>query len=127
MVLVVDDEPHIARLVAEALKDEGIRAEVVTDGRSVVAAAERLRPNLVLLDVVMPFISLDEQLTQLRGSALTRTVPIMLVTADARMVRQTSTWQQYGVADCVLKPFDLDDLLARVKQGLTRNPSNGLA
>ena len=119
-ILVVDDEPDIARLVAEALRDEGFQPHVLTDGRLVASTAERLHPDLILLDVVMPFIGLDDQLRQLRASPATRNVPIMLVTADARMAGEASTLRQYSVSDCVLKPFDLDDLLARVKDVLPR-------
>jgi two-component system cell cycle response regulator len=117
-ILVVDDDPGIARLVGATLEDEGYAAEVLTDGRHVVERAQALQPDLILLDVVMPFVGLDEHLRQLRGTPATRHIPVVLVTADSRAIADLDRWQSFGVVDCVRKPFDLVDLTTRVKQVL---------
>ena len=117
IILVVDDQTEIAWLVAETLREDGYAVETLTDARALLARAEELRPELILLDVVMPFISLDEQLAQLHASAIVGAVPIVLVTAS-RLGPDLDRWRAFGVVDALAKPFDLDQLVNTVRRAL---------
>jgi DNA-binding response OmpR family regulator len=117
-ILVVDDDPSIAQLVAAALEDEGYVAHSLTEGRDLLQRAQELQPDLILLDVVMPFAGLEEHLRQLHSAAATQTIPVLLVTADTRTTDDIDRWQGYGVVGCVMKPFDLDVLSHKVRQVL---------
>jgi CheY-like chemotaxis protein len=117
-ILIVDDDPGIARLVAETLQDEGYSAEVLTDGRALLERARELQPDLILLDAVMPFVGVEEQLPRLHCTPATRHIPVLLVTADTRTIADLDQWQDYGVVGCIPKPFDLGDLIEKVNAAL---------
>ncbi|MBV8086396.1 MAG: response regulator [Chloroflexi bacterium] len=117
-ILVVDDDPEIAHLVAAALEDEGYVTHSLTDGRELIERAQEFQPDLILLDVVMPFVGLDEHLQRLHSNDSTRHIPVLLVTADVRTRTELDRWQGFGVRDCVMKPFDLDVLSDKVKHVL---------
>jgi DNA-binding response OmpR family regulator len=117
-ILVVDDDPQIAHLVAATLEDEGYVTHSLTEGRALIERARELQPDLILLDVVMPFVGLEEHLRELHSTVATRSIPVLLVTADMRTRNEIDRWRDYGVVDCVLKPFDLDVLSTKVHQVL---------
>ena len=121
-ILVVDDDPTVARLVASALEDEGFSTSVLTDGRELLERAHEVRPELILLDVVMPFVGLEDHLRQLNADPATRNIPILLVTADNRAGSDIDRWREFGVVDSVLKPFDLDALSHKVNDALGEQP-----
>lgn len=110
-VLIADDEPEISGLVRDALAERlGIAAEIVSNGALVMAAVQRSRPEVLLLDVEMPGLNgleVFEMLTWDTGS-LTR---IILVTGRPDLARR-----QLGGAEVIEKPIDLDALVARVAQ-----------
>ncbi|HEX2312290.1 MAG TPA: response regulator, partial [Thermomonospora sp.] len=116
-VLVVDDEPAVREALASSLEFEGYRVAEAADG---VAALERIetdRPDLVVLDVLMPRMDGLTACRRLRaqGSA----VPVLMLTARD-MVGDRVTGLDAGADDYLVKPFDLDELLARVRALLRR-------
>lgn len=117
-VLVVDDDPVVVNLCAETLRDAGYRVESVVDGRKFPMATRDTRPDLILLDVVMPLVDTYDALAQLRQDHPTHGVPVILVTADSQTNQELERWRQLGVVDCVAKPFDLDDLLSSVSRAI---------
>ena len=106
-ILVVDDEPHIADLLAEALGDEGYRVRRAYDGLAALAAADEADPDVVVTDVMMPGLDGVDLARRLRE----RGVPVVLMSA-AR-----TTVDLPGVR-FVPKPFDLDEMLAAVSRAL---------
>ena len=120
-ILVVDDDPGIARLIAASLEDEGYTVDVLTDGRKLVERAQELAPDVILLDAVMPFVGLEEHLRQLHEEPATRHIPVLLVTADSRTRADIERWREFGVVDSVPKPFDLDLLSGKVESVLRRD------
>ena len=78
LVLVADDEPRITKLVSIALSEEGFRVVTATGGEDALAKAEEIRPDIVLLDIVMPDLDGIEVIRQLREQ---RPVPVILLTA----------------------------------------------
>jgi len=115
-ILVVEDDPDIAYMVRETLRDEGYDAESLVDGRALLATVNRLRPDLILLDVVMPFADVRHQLAQLRVLQETRHVPVILVTGDTDTACNLASDEP--VVGVALKPFNLDDLLAKIAKAV---------
>jgi DNA-binding response OmpR family regulator len=112
-VLVVDDEPEIVQFVTSALQDEGFEVVSAANGRQAVDAAARDRPDLVVLDMMLP--RLDGQQVAQGIRRLHGDIPILLVTADGQ-VRDKA--QRVGAFAFLSKPFDVDDLLKLVQRRL---------
>ena len=106
-ILVIDDDTHIGNLLQEALEGEGYRVSRAYSGTEAVLALERARPDLALLDLMLPGLSGEEVLPRLAG------IPVIVVSAKADIDSKTSLLLG-GAADYVTKPFVLRELLARV-------------
>jgi two-component system, OmpR family, response regulator len=119
-VLVVDDEEHITELVAMGLGYNGFKCDRVSSGRAALDAVARQRPDLIVLDVMLPDLDGFEVARRLRESegAGTR-VPIIFLTA-----RDTTADKVQGLRlgsdDYVTKPFSIEELIERVKAVLRR-------
>lgn len=118
-VLVVDDERDLVELVAYNLKQNGYDVAVAFDGRSALAAVAKERPDLVLLDVMLPGLSGTEVASRLRADAATATLPIVMLTAKADEVDQV-VGLTVGADDYITKPFSTKVLLARIEALLRR-------
>jgi len=118
-ILVVDDDPDIARFVEVNLRSVGYDVLVASDGEEALTRAEELRPDLVLLDVMMPRVDGFEVAQRLRRNPRTANTSIIMLTAKAlssdKVLGLTS-----GADDYIIKPFDPIELLARVKTTLRR-------
>jgi two-component system OmpR family response regulator len=119
-VLVVDDEEHITELVAMGLGYNGFDVERVATGRAALEAIERRKPDLVVLDVMLPDLDGFEVARRLREDAGAGTrVPIIFLTA-----RDTTADKVQGLRlgsdDYVTKPFSIEELIERVKAVLRR-------
>lgn len=86
MILVADDEARLARLVSIALSAEGFRVVIATSGEEAIAKFEQLRPDVVILDLMMPDLDGFEVMNQIR---VRRRVPIILLTGRASMGDKT--------------------------------------
>lgn len=115
-VLVVDDEKHIVQLVRLYLANEGYRVEVAYGGREALDKVRRLKPDLVLLDLMMPEVDGLEVCRQLRKEYDT---PVIILTARGDDVDKV-VGLEVGADDYVTKPFNPRELLARVKAVLRR-------
>lgn len=118
-ILVVDDDPDIARFVEVNLRSAGYDVAVAADGEEALEKAQGLRPDLVLLDVMMPRIDGFEVAQRLRKNPLTANTSIIMLTAKALSADKV-TGLQSGADDYIIKPFDPIELLARVKGTLRR-------
>jgi len=118
-ILVVDDDPDIARFVEVNLRSAGYDVAVAGDGEEALTRAATLRPDLVLLDVMMPRIDGFEVAQRLRRNPLTANTSIIMLTAKALSADKV-TGLQSGADDYIIKPFDPIELLARVKGTLRR-------
>lgn len=113
-ILVVDDEPTNIRLLGELLTAEGYQVVVVRNGEEALAQVRRRRPNLVLLDVVMPGLTGYEVCERLRAQPETRLLPIVLVTG-ARPEEERVRGLDAGADEFLTKPINREELLARVR------------
>jgi two-component system, OmpR family, response regulator RegX3 len=117
-LLLVEDEKSIAEGLAITLEAEGFQVAWVKDGLDAIPAWERVRPDLVVLDLMLPGMSGTEICRTLRGRS---DVPIIMLTArDAEVDRVVGL--ELGADDYVTKPFSTRELVARIKAILRRAP-----
>ena len=117
LVLVVDDEPAIVRLVRATLERDGLTVVTAGRGEDAVTLVSEERPDLVVLDVMMPGIDGFETLRRIRGQSQ---VPVILVTARVADADKLRGFQN-GADDYLTKPFNPDELSARVAAVLRRS------
>lgn len=123
-ILAVDDEKHIVRLVQVNLERQGYEVVTANDGREALEKVEAESPDLVVLDVMMPYMDGFEVLQNLRRNASTRDIPVIMLTAKAQDADVFRGWQS-GV-DCYLtKPFNPMELIAFVKRIFKSMDENG--
>jgi diguanylate cyclase (GGDEF)-like protein len=118
-ILVVDDDADIARFVEVNLRSAGYDVSVASDGEEALEKAGALRPDLVLLDVMMPRIDGFEVAQRLRRNPQTSNTSIIMLTAKALSTDKVLGLTA-GADDYIIKPFDPIELLARVKGTLRR-------
>ncbi len=117
LVLAIDDEPGVLRLLRTQLSAEGFRVVTASDGEQALTLAEEQRPDIVLLDLMMPGLSGVEVMRALRARS---EVPIVMLTAkgdDQDKVRGL----ELGADDYLAKPFSPDELSARIRAVLRRS------
>jgi two-component system KDP operon response regulator KdpE len=117
LVLVADDEPRITKLVSIALSEEGFRVVTANGGEEALTKAEEIRPDIVLLDIVMPDLDGIEVMRQLRER---RPVPVILLTAKGSTADKAKGLD-LGADDYIAKPFHPDELAARVRAVIRRS------
>ena len=115
-VLVVEDEPTLATAIAQRLTAEGWSARVASDGASAVQAASQLRPDLVIMDIMLPVM---DGLEATKRIVAERPVPVLILTArDDEADKVTGLGA--GADDYMTKPFSMRELIARCKALLRR-------
>jgi DNA-binding response OmpR family regulator len=116
-ILVVEDEPALRDTLSYNLKKDGFAVETVGDGRSALESARRLKPDLIVLDLMLPEIDGFEVCRILRKEMIT---PILMLTArDDEIDRVVGL--EVGADDYLTKPFSMRELMARVKAQLRRS------
>ena len=123
-VLVVEDEPTIAEVVARYLRRAGYDTQVVGDGAAALAAVGGHRPDLVVLDVMLPGIDGLEVMRRLREDSGTTRIAILLLTARGDEGDRVAGLR-LGADDYVAKPFSPAELIARVAAVLRRTSDAG--
>jgi diguanylate cyclase (GGDEF)-like protein len=118
-VLVVDDDPFIARLLEIELKAAGYEVRVANDGRQALETARERCPDLVLADVMMPNMDGFELTRQLRQDSRTASVSVIMLTARGLSADKLEGFS-VGADDYIVKPFDTPELLARIRGVLRR-------
>ncbi len=116
-VLVADDERNILLSLEFLLKREGFEVMVAGDGDAALEAVEKARPDLVLLDVMMPKKNGYEVCQQIRANPDLQTTKVIMLTAKSREV-EVAKGMALGADGYVTKPFSTKDLIAQVKRTL---------
>jgi CheY-like chemotaxis protein len=120
-ILVVDDDDDIRDFLRSLLRTEGYRTEGATSGREGIEMAVRLKPDLILLDIMMPQLDGYEVCWKLKSDRATAQIPIVMVTVK-NDVADISRSLTAGAVGFIVKPFESDSLLQMVRMVLTGRP-----
>jgi len=118
-ILVVDDEPAVSDLLAYNLRKAHYEVLLASDGREALRLARELSPDLILLDLMIPFVDGLDVCRELRK---TSEVPIIMITARGEEIDRV-VGLELGADDYVTKPFSVRELMARIKAVLRRSDS----
>jgi DNA-binding NtrC family response regulator len=117
-ILVVDDTPANIQTLAAILKEQGYQISVATNGQQAIEVIEKVQPDLVLMDVMMPVMDGYEACRQIKASPSRRDLPIIFLSAKTDTSDIVRGFE-LGAVDYVAKPFNAHELLARVNTHLT--------
>jgi DNA-binding response OmpR family regulator len=118
-ILFAEDEQQIGDMVAFKLANSGHEVIRVGNGEAALEAAARERPDVIILDVMMPLLDGFGVLGRLKADPDLRAIPVIMLTARGQE-RDVLSGLQGGAADYIVKPFSLKELLARVDVALRR-------
>ena len=122
-LLVVEDEPNILELLSASLRYAGFDVLTATGGSEAVQAAQRHRPDLIVLDVMLPDMDGFDVVRRLRGGGAR--IPVVFLTARDAMEDKVRGLT-LGGDDYVTKPFSLEEVIARIKAVLRRTRGDGV-
>ena len=117
-VLVVDDDPAIRGLVADALRDVGYSVDLAAHGREALEAMRARRPSTVVLDLMMPIMDGFSFMEACHSEQLCDNVPIVVISAAHDALKQL---QEVPIHACIAKPFDMDELIRTISRFAGRN------
>lgn len=112
-VLIVDDEPHIVKLVSFTLRNHGFEVVDAQDGSVAVEVARRERPDLIVMDVMMPLVDGHEACRRLKADPETASIPVLMLSAKGQS-HEVSAGLDSGATEYVCKPFTPSELLGKV-------------
>lgn len=118
-VMIVEDEEAISQLLEYNLAKEGFTAITATDGEEALIKVEEERPDVVLLDWMLPNVSGIEVCRRLRAKPATKSIPVIMLTARAEEVDKVRGLE-IGADDYMTKPFSMAELAARIRAVLRR-------
>lgn len=118
-ILLIEDDPDIQDLLRYSLGQEGFAVEACSEGSAGLLAARKLRPDLILLDVMLPGLSGNEVCKKLKADRSTETIPVIFLTARSGEIDKMIGFE-IGADDFVSKPFSPRELAARIKAVLRR-------
>ena len=113
-ILLVDDSETVLQTEQMILEKSSYELIMARDGEEGVAKALETKPDLILMDVVMPKMNGFEAVRHIRGNKQTRAVPIVMVTSKAE-AESMETGYESGCSDYIIKPIDSVELLVKVK------------
>lgn len=122
-ILVVDDEADIAKLLDYTLTKEGYRVTTIDSGEKVLKAAEKEKPDLILLDLMLPNIDGMELCRRLKNNPATKNIPVIMLTAKSEDI-DIVTGLEVGAKDYITKPFSPKVLIARVRTVLRHDETD---
>jgi two-component system alkaline phosphatase synthesis response regulator PhoP/two-component system response regulator VicR len=123
-ILVCDDERHIVRLIQVNLERQGYQVVTAYDGKEGLEKIRAEKPNLVVLDVMMPYMDGFEVLKTLRREPDTENLPVIMLTAKAQD-KDVFEGYHYGADMYLTKPFNPMELVTFVKRITQNNPDGG--
>jgi DNA-binding response OmpR family regulator len=113
-ILIVDDEDDILHFLDLVLREKGYEVETATGGQEALTKAQLVRPDLVLLDIMMPQMDGWEVLKLLRVDEETATIPVAMLSARTE-ARDRVQGLQEGAVDYICKPFSLQELVGKIE------------
>ncbi len=116
-ILVAEDDPGSSKLLDFRLKSQGHDIIFVMDGGEALETATEEKPDLILLDIMMPVMNGFQVLRKLKSQEETKDIPVIMLTAKAQE-KDIVTGLETGATDYVTKPFSFAELIARVNRAL---------
>jgi len=116
-ILVAEDEPYILKALDFRLKNLGHEIIAAVDGGEALEIATKEKPDLVLLDIMMPVMDGFQVLRKLKSQEKTKNIPVIMLTAKSQE-KDIVTGLEDGAADYITKPFSFAELIARVNRTL---------
>ena len=113
MILVVEDDPQVARLIALVLQRNGHESEVVADGQSALARAREEKPVMIFADLTIKGMGGEELCSVLKGQPETKGIPYVVVSGDRDIAEKARIC---GADDYMGKPFEFEDLIRLVNK-----------
>jgi len=113
-ILVVDDEPHIIKLVESRLKASGHTVITASDGLEGFEKAKAEIPDIILLDITMPRMSGKDALMKLKADKQTSSIPVIMLTGRSGAEDIVDCLTKGGAADYIVKPFMAEDFLSKI-------------
>lgn len=114
VILVVDDEPFVNEFLTTLLEEEGYEVNVAIHGLDALIKLQQQLPNLILLDMMMPFMDGYAFMDEMAKHPVWSTIPLCVLTANLEAYDYAAA--RLGEDHCMRKPFEVDELLARVEQ-----------
>jgi DNA-binding response OmpR family regulator len=114
-IVLAEDEAHIARLTQFKLEKEGFTVVWKENGQAAFEAVQELKPDLVILDVMMPIMDGYEVLGKLKADATLKQIPVVMLTARGQE-RDVLRGLEMGSAEYIVKPFRPAELVARIRK-----------
>ena len=111
MILIVEDDPQVARLIALVLNRAGRECEIVADGVSALKRARELKPSMIFADLTIKGMPGEQLCTALKSEEDTRRIPYVVLSGDSELARKA---RQCGADDYMGKPFEFPDLIRLV-------------
>src|SRR5947209_13816973 len=115
-ILVVEDDASIRGLLSEVLRDDGYEVSEASNGVEALEAVGERRPDLIVLDLMMPVMDGWTFVEQCRRRANCEDIPIVVTSASHDLPRTAERLRSFGVRTCLAKPFDVNGLLALVER-----------
>ena len=115
-ILIVEDEPDIMDLAEVRLKYSGYEIIAATDAEKALAILQKHTPDLILMDLLLPKMQGDELCKKLKSDDRYKNIPIILFTASAIRTSLTEKIKEIGADDCIMKPFEPEELLRKIKK-----------
>ena len=119
-ILVTEDEPHIYKMLEFRLNTLGHEISLATDGEKALELVDSHRPDLVLLDVMMPVMGGFQVLRRLKEDNETSGIPVIMLSAKGQE-NDIVTGLEGGAFDYITKPFSFPELIARIDRALSSN------
>jgi CheY-like chemotaxis protein len=113
LILVVEDDPQVARLVALVLQRNGRDCQVVADGTTALSRARELRPEMIFADLTIKGMNGEALCSALKGQPETRSIPYVVLSGDRDIAEKA---KQCGADDFLGKPFEFPELLRLVEK-----------
>ena len=114
-ILIVDDEEMLVEFIKIRLEDNDYIIDTASDGTEGLLTAERMRPDLIILDVFMKPMDGYTMLKEVRDNEKIKDTPVIMLTASGK---KREMFEAEGISDYITKPFDSDDFVKRVKRVL---------
>ncbi|MFQ5798749.1 MAG: response regulator [Bacteroidota bacterium] len=118
-ILIAEDEKHLQRLLEYKLKNSGFQVLVTANGEEALKVAKQRRPDLIVLDVMMPIMDGSECLAALKRDLDLKSIPVVMLTA-MNLESQVVRGLELGAEDYITKPFSPPEFVARIKAVLKR-------